>query len=129
MTQSSLLGLRTCIYSVYDLQRAKGWYQQVTGQPPYFDEPFYVGFNVGGFELGLLPKEVDDGTEASGPGGVRTYWGVEDVEAEYKRLLELGATEHEAPHGVGGPLIVATVLDPFGNIFGLIYNPAFAIED
>ena len=128
MTQTSLLGLRTCIYTVDDLKRGKDWYQKVVGQSPYFDEPFYVGFNVGGFELGLLPRDVED-AHAANQAGVQTYWGVEDVEAEYKRLLDLGATEHEAPHSVGDPLIVATVFDPFGNIFGLIYNPVFKIGD
>ena len=49
------LGLRTVVYKVSDLGRAKAWYTKVLGIEPYFDEPFYVGFNVGGYELGLDP--------------------------------------------------------------------------
>ena len=111
--------LRTAIYQVPDL--AKAWYSQVLGPTPYFDEPFYVGFNVGGFELGLDPGAP----AARQSGGVLTYWAVDDVDATYARLLALGARKHEKPKNVGGSIKVATVLDPFGNIFGLIFNPHF----
>ena len=114
-------GLRTTIYKVTDLARAKAWYAQAFGITPYFDEPFYVGFNVGGFELGLDP----DAPATIGPGGVLTYWAVDDVDAAYARLIGLGATRHEEPKEVGGGIKVATVLDPFGNILGLIFNPHF----
>jgi lactoylglutathione lyase len=114
-------GLRTTIYKVPDLAQAKTWYAQAFGVAPYFDEAFYAGFNVGGFELGL-----DPGAPAEiAPGGVVTYWGTDDVRAEYGRLLALGATEHEEPKEVGGDIKVASVLDPFGNIIGLIQNPHF----
>jgi len=63
-----LLGLRTVIYPVADLARAKLWYEQVVGAKPYFDEPFYVGFTVGGFELGLLP-DATPGTSGRNPSG------------------------------------------------------------
>ena len=93
---------------------------------PYFDEPFYVGFNIGGYELGLLPEEnpTTDKTDT-----VLSYWGVEKIEEEYKRLLSLGATEHEVPKNVGGELMVATVKDPWGNLVGIIYNPYFKLPD
>src|SRR5262249_39641517 len=84
------LGLRTGIYPTPDLARGKAWYSQVLGHDPYFDEPFYVGFSVGGFELGLIP---DDTPSTDGP---LTYWGVADVAAEVQRLTQLGATVHEA---------------------------------
>ncbi|MCB1058088.1 MAG: VOC family protein [Acidobacteria bacterium] len=114
-----ILGLRTTIYPTPDLERAKLWYSQVLGIEPYFDEPFYVGFAVGGFELGLIP----DGTpSADGP---RPLWGVEDAEAAHARLLELGATPLEPVTEVGEGIKVAAVLDPFGNRFGLIENPHF----
>ncbi|TMG98319.1 MAG: VOC family protein, partial [Betaproteobacteria bacterium] len=51
-----MLGLRTAIYPAPDLQKAKQWYSELLVQAPYFDEPFYVGFSVGGFELGLVPE-------------------------------------------------------------------------
>ena len=114
-------GLRTTIYKVSDLARAKAWYEKAFGVAPYFDEPFYVGFNIGGFELGLDP----DAPATPGPGGVLTYWAVDEVDSAYARLLALGATKHEEPKEVGGQIKVATVLDPFGNIIGLIFNPHF----
>jgi lactoylglutathione lyase len=121
-----MLGLRTTIYNVGDLAAAKAWYAKAFRTEPYFDEPFYVGFNIGGYELGLLPEE--EPTKDKTP-SVLSYWGVEDITSEYKHLLSLGATTHEAPHSVGGPLMVSTVFDPWGNLVGLIFNPAFKLAD
>lgn len=61
-----LLGLRTIIYPAPDLETTKQWYMHATGVVPYFDEPFYVGFNIGGYELGLDPNATE----------IRTYWGL-----------------------------------------------------
>jgi lactoylglutathione lyase len=119
---SPMLGLRTCIYKVENINEAKAWYTKAFQTEPYFDEPFYVGFNIGGFELGLQPEENPTDSKSE---NVLTYWGVEDIEKEYQRLLELGATTHEAPKNVGGELMVATVKDLWGNLVGLIYNPYF----
>ncbi len=121
---ASFLGLRTSIVHVKDLDKAKIWYTEVFGVAPYFDEPFYVGFSVSGYEFGLDPNmnNIINGTNAE------VYWGVNDVEAVYQRLLALGATTHHAPQEVGGDIIVASVLDPFGNVFGIIYNPHFDLE-
>jgi len=114
-----LLGLRTAIYPVPDLSRAKAWYASALGQAPYFDQPFYVGFSVGGFELGLIP----DGTPAvTGP---QPLWGVENAEKAFARLLELGASPLEAVTEVGEGIKVAAVRDPFGNRLGIIENPHF----
>jgi predicted enzyme related to lactoylglutathione lyase len=120
-----LHGLRTVIYHVEDLGRAKGWYTEVLGKEPYFDEPFYVGFDVGGFELGLLP---DDGGASRSGTGVIAYWGVDDADAALARLLELGAGERGGVQDVGDDIRMATVLDPFGNVFGVIENPRFSLE-
>lgn len=120
--KSPILGLRTVIYKVADLNKAKAWYAKAFQTEAYFDEPFYVGFNIGGFELGLLPEE-NPTTEKSS--NVSTYWGVEDIEKEFDRFIELGATENTKPHNVGGSIKTATVKDPWGNIVGLIYNPTF----
>lgn len=116
-----ILGLRTAAYPAPDLARAKAWYTEVFGVAPYFDEPFYVGFNIGGFELGLVP----DAPLARPASGVVAMWGVNDVGAEVARLHAHGATVHEEPKDVGGGITVASVLDPFGNIIGLISNPHF----
>lgn len=118
-------GLRTAIYHVDDIQKAKEWYANILEVKPYFDEPFYVGFNVGGFELGLDP-DMSGVTTGS---NVVVYWGVKDAKANYDRVLRLGATKHSEPRDVGGGIIVATVKDPFGNLFGIIENPYFKIEN
>jgi len=126
MRKQDILGLRTTIYNVGDISMAKKWYAKAFGTEPYFDEPFYVGFNIGGYELGLLPEESPT-TEK--PVSVLTYWGVNEIEKVYNHFLDLGATEHEKPHSVGGPLLVASVKDPWENIIGLIYNPAFKLKE
>ena len=84
-----ILGLRTAIYPAPDLGAARLWYSKVLGQSPYFDEPFYVGFSVGGFELGLLPSAQP------GTAGPQPLWGVENIESAHARLLELGASALE----------------------------------
>lgn len=120
-----MLGLRTTIYKVTDLAKAKQWYTEAFQTEPYFDEPFYVGFNIGGYELGLLPDEQPAATKSE---NVMTYWGVEKIEAEYDRMIKLGATGGEKPNNVGGEIMVAAVKDPWGNLVGLIYNPEFKLD-
>lgn len=121
--QTPFLGLRTAIYKVPDMTEATEWYTKVLGTEPYFNEPFYVGFNVAGYELGLQPQEG----EITKPDSVITYWGVDDVEATHAMLLSAGASPHEEPTEVGGGVIVAAVKDPWGNVFGIIYNPHFKL--
>ncbi len=124
--KKAILGLRTTIYKVGDIDAAKAWYAQVFETQPYFDEPFYVGFNIGGYELGLQPEEnpVKDKEES-----VLTYWGVEDIETEFNRFAAAGAIVHEEPSDVGGGIKVASLKDPWGNIIGLIYNPHFNLAE
>ena len=121
-----ILGLRTCAYLVADLDKAKEWYTNAFDKKPYFDETFYVGFNIGGYELGLLPEEDPPAAKAT---SVLTYWGVNDIRAIYEKLISLGAELHEEPHSVGEDLMVASVKDPWGNIIGIIYNPYFKPEE
>ncbi len=112
-------GLRTVIFHVSDLEKATAWYTKFAGKEPYFNQPFYVGFNIGGYELGLIP----DGDVTT------TYWGTANIDAELKRVLDLGAKLHSAVRDVGEGIRVATVVDPFGNVVGLIENPHFKITD
>ena len=112
-------GLRTISYPTPDLAEGKAWYTRVLEREPYFDEPFYVGYNVGGFELGLVPDGIP------GAAGVVAFWGVEDCEAALTRLVEMGAPVRGPVQDVGGGIKVATVADPFGNTFGIIENPFF----
>ena len=114
-----ILGLRTAIYPVGDLAAAKQWYERVLGVAPYFEQPFYVGFAVGGFELGLVP----DGEP--GVAGPQPLWGVADAVQAFARLVELGAAPLDAVTEVGGGIKVGAVTDPFGNRFGIIENPHF----
>ncbi len=118
---STFHGLRTLIFKVPDLKAAKEWYTKIFGVGPYFDEPFHVGFEIGGYEFGLQPLE---GELAAGA-RVSTYWGVDDVRAVYEKLIAAGATPFEEPVEVGDGIVVASVQDPWGNVFGMIYNPHF----
>ena len=107
--------LRTIIYSAPDIAAAKEWYIKATGIHPYFDEPFYVGFDINGFELGLDPN-------ASGGPGNQTvsYWAVDNTMAASERLVSIGGTLIQPKTNVGGEIFVAIVADPFGNHIGLI---------
>ena len=118
-----ILGLRAAIYPTRDLASAKAWYERVLDQKPYFDEPFYVGFAVGGFELGLIP----DGEP--GTSGAQPLWGVADADAALARLIELGASVIDPVVEVGVGIRVAAVKDPFGNRLGIIENPNFKIAE
>lgn len=120
----NILGLRTVIYRVPDITEAKKWYTEAFGKQPYFDEPFYVGFEIGGYELGLHPEHADQ-TRAD---NVEAYWGVDDIKEEYARFIKLGAKEHTEIKEVGGGIEVATLCDPWGNLIGLIYNPHFKLQ-
>jgi predicted enzyme related to lactoylglutathione lyase len=117
-----ILGLRTCIVFVRpdQLDEAKAWYTAAFGTAPYFDEPFYVGFNVGGFELGIDPHGGEPG-----PGGTIVFWGTADAATELECLVGLGATVVEPVKDVGGGIKMAVVADPFGNRLGVIENPNF----
>lgn len=120
---SQFLGLRTAIYTAKHLAAAKDWYTAVLGFGPYFDEPYYVGFNIKGYELGIVP---DESAEITRSGAGIAYWGVPNADAAWGRLLELGAAPYEPleDHGVR----IGAVRDPFGNILGVIEHPAFKAE-
>jgi predicted enzyme related to lactoylglutathione lyase len=119
MTQ--FLGLRTVIYKVGDVEKGKDFYNKLLGFAPYFDQPFYVGYNVAGYELGLQPDDFTGKTAEN----LETYWGVENIETCYAQMLLDGATPNAAPQNVGDDIFVATVKDPWGNLIGIIQNPHF----
>jgi predicted enzyme related to lactoylglutathione lyase len=110
--------LRTVIYHAPDLQAVKQWYIQVTGQQPYFDEPFYVGFDIHGFELGLDPdmSGVVHGNQST------AYWAVDDIQAAVEKLVGAGAGIVQPVTDVGGGIQTAIVADPWDNVIGLIYG-------
>ncbi|MFY9264819.1 MAG: VOC family protein [Solirubrobacterales bacterium] len=115
-----LLGLRTTIYPAPDLAAAKAWFIKLLGKQPYFDEPYYAGFEVGGYELGLDPN-------ADPALGAQSYWGVPDAAAAVAELVELGATIETDVTDTGEGIRVATVIDPLGNLIGVIENPVFKL--
>ncbi len=117
-----LLGLRTVIYPSPDLDAAKGWWTEFLGVEPYFDQPFYVGFEIAGYELGLVP----DGDVSS---GATTYWGVDDVSTCIERAEASGAEVLEAAHDVGDGIVVGAVRNPSGGVVGFIFNPHFAASN
>ncbi len=108
--------LRTVIYHVEDIAQAKSWYQQLTGIAPYFDEPFYVGFEINGCELGLDP---DNSNVQKGNHSV-AFWSVDDIQATVEKAVAIGAEIISPVQNVGGTIEVATIKDPFGNYIGLI---------
>jgi predicted enzyme related to lactoylglutathione lyase len=115
-----LLGLRTVIYPAPNLAQAKEWWTTFLGVEPYFDEPFYVGFNVAGYELGLLP-------DANTGDGAQVYWGVTDVVATVASACSQGATILVAPMDVGDGITTATVRLLDGAVVGFIDNPHFTL--
>lgn len=108
--------LRTVIYHVDDISAAKEWYIKATGIEPYFDRPFYVGFDINGFELGLDP----DNSGVSAGNHTVSYWSVTDVQKALDKLIETGAKLVQPKTNVGGTINVAIAEDPFGNHIGLI---------
>ena len=117
-----VLGLATVIYRVSDLERAKAWYSAAFQQQPYFDQPFYVGFNIAGYELGLQPNPSGD---EPGPSGGLAYWRVANIDGAADHFVATGATIRTPIRDVGDAIKVATLTDPFGNTVGLIENPHF----
>src|SRR5215211_3198842 len=104
-------GIKTVIYPVQDLERAKAFYGALLGATPDSDSPNYVQFNVGDQRLGLDPN----GHARGFPGSVG-YWEVEDINAKFQELLAAGADEHEAVKDVGGGTLIASVKDAAGNV-------------
>lgn len=117
----TLQGLRTVIYPAADLEAAKQWWTGILGIEPYFDQPFYVGYSVAGYELALLP-------DADPADGALTYWAVDDVPAAVQESISAGAQEHTPVSEVGDGIVTATVRTPQGTILGLIFNPNFRLS-
>lgn len=117
---TELQGLRTVIYPVTDLAGARAWWSSFLGVEPYFNQPFYVGFEVAGYELGLLPN-------ADTAEGSLTYWGVASVPDTVAAALAAGAQEHSPATDVGGGIVTASVRIPDGAIVGFIDNPHFTL--
>lgn len=123
-----LRGFATVSYWADDLEVAEEWYAELLGIDPYFERPGYYEFRVGDYEheLGLIDSRYAPASSATGPGGAVLYWHVVDVPAALDRLLSMGAKPHQpvTEWGTEG-FITASVVDPFGNILGIMYNPHY----
>ncbi|MDA9129238.1 VOC family protein [Candidatus Gracilibacteria bacterium] len=115
-----MLGLRSHIIQAEDIVAVAAWYEKVLNKKPYFQAECYIGFDAGGCELGIFQRESGY-TEIGN--NIEIYWGVEDISSELTRPIELGATKKDDVVDVGGGVFMASVIDPFGNFFGIIYNP------
>ena len=123
-----LRGLTTITYSAEDVATAADWYAEVLGVAPYFRKEFggelaYVEFRIGDYshELGILDRRYV-GPTPERQGGTVAYWAVDDVEAAYERLIDLGATAHQPVTQQGPGFVTASVIDPFGNPLGVMFN-------
>jgi predicted enzyme related to lactoylglutathione lyase len=117
MTGSSTQGIKTVLHPVSDLATAKAVYTALLGVAPQTDGPYYVGYEVEGQQIGLVP--------GGGPQGMTSpvaYWHVTDIEAKLAEVIAAGATVHEPAHDVGGGRLVATVTDPDGNVLGVLQD-------
>jgi len=121
---STLNGIATVSFYATDHVAAKAWYTELLGMPPYFDMPGYFEFRIGDFEheLGIIDGAYAPGGAVKPAGGAVVFWQVDDLEATLARLLELGATEYEPVTVRGEGFVTASVVDPFGNLLGIMTN-------
>ena len=117
MTESSTQGVKTILHPVSDLEAAKKVYTALLGVAPLADSSYYVGYEAEGQHIGLVPN--------GGPQGMTSpvaYWHVPDIEAKLAEVTAAGATVKDAVQNVGGGRLVATVVDPDGNVLGLLQD-------
>jgi predicted enzyme related to lactoylglutathione lyase len=122
-----LRGLANISFFAEDLEAAKRWYTEFFGVEPYFNVPGYVEFRIGDYqhEFGLVDKSFAPYGPTTGPAGSITYWHVDDLQGTLDRLLSLGAKELDGIRERGHGFNTASVVDPFGNIFGIMNNPHY----
>lgn len=124
-----LRGVTTIVCFVEDVSAAVDWYTELLGIEPYFRRdadgtPAYVEFRIGDYqhELGFLDRRFAPSGHCGGTGGAVIYWAVDDVHGSFERLVSMGATVHEQPTERGPGFVTASVVDPFGNILGVMFN-------
>jgi predicted enzyme related to lactoylglutathione lyase len=119
-----LRGFTTINYWADDLEAARKWYTELLGIEPYFVRPAYVEFRIGDYqhELGLVDRRYAPPGAPTEPGGALMYWHVDDVAAAFERLLAMGAKEYQPVTRRGEGFVTAAVVDPFGNVLGIMYN-------
>ena len=127
-----LRGLATVSFWANDVVVARQWYTELLGTQPYFQRPdaknpSYVEFRIGDFqqELGIIDRRFAPAGASTETGGAVIFWHVDDVEAPLERVTEMGATEYEPLIHREVGFVTASVVDPFGNVLGLMYNPNY----
>jgi predicted enzyme related to lactoylglutathione lyase len=110
--------MKSVIYPVKDLARAKALYSTLLGVKPYADAAYYVGFKVGDLDVGLDPNGHRQGMTMP-----ICYWHVDDIKTSLQQLLDSGAEAVQAVKDVGGGMLIATVKDADGNVIGLTQTP------
>lgn len=117
MTDASTQGIKTVLHPVSDLEASKAVYSALLGIEPQADSSYYVGYDVEGQHIGLVP--------GGGPQAMSSpvaYWHVSDIEAKLAAVTAVGATVKEPAHNVGGGRLVASFTDPDGNVLGLVQD-------
>lgn len=128
MTSSpTLRGFATVNFYAADHAAARKWYTEFLRIEPYFERPGYVEFRVGDYqhELGIIDAKYRPKAAAAGPGGSIIYWHVDDLNAVRDKLISMGAKEYEPILERGAGFITASVIDPFGNVLGIMRNPHY----
>ena len=122
-----LRGLTTTSFWAADLAAAKQWYTELFGIAPYFERPGYIEFRLGDYqhEFGVIDSRYAPSGAQTGPGGAIVYWHVDDVPGAFAKLLVMGAQPYQAVTERGNGFVTASVIDPFGNILGIMYNPHY----
>lgn len=116
-----MLGLRTHIVRTENIKEVSDWYKKIFQKEPYFENEWYIGFDIQGFEFWVFKADVEQTKNHS----INMYWWVEDIQDEYERIIQLWAKSLCQPVNVWGNILMADLQDPFGNFFGIIYNPDF----
>jgi predicted enzyme related to lactoylglutathione lyase len=131
-TEKSIRGIATISFFADDVKAARKWYSELLGIKPYFERPdaenpAYVEFRVGDYEheLGIIDRKYAPKAAGSTPGGTVVFWHVDDIEGALEKVKAMGAREYEPLIKREAGFITASVLDPFGNILGLMYNPHY----
>lgn len=128
-----LRGMATVNFWADDVAAARDWYAELFGAQAYFqrpdaEHPAYVEFRIGDSEdeFGIIDRRFAPKAMQPGPGGAVLLWHVDDIEAAFERLLAMGAREYDpiTKRGDSG-FVTASVIDPFGNILGIMYNPHY----
>lgn len=132
INSQTLRGIATISFYAEDIAAARAWYIDLLGIQPYFqrpdaEDPAYIEFRIGDYqhELGIIDQRYEPPGAATSPGGAVVFWHVDDIEAMLERLISMGAKPYDPLTKREAGFVTASVIDPFGNILGIMYNPHY----